>query len=229
MTRSTIASTFVALFLVSCGGSDAHLAVSFAPGFSAPRHTVSVFGVYKDGRVSADSWGSVAEPISRSLGGSSCEAGYSESFVTANRELAVAIDDYARANGPTDDLMAALAPAAEGDLMLVLTVAGHPPAIVRRSLAAESKDADAQRSGPASRHGRPARDPDRFDVTATLYSVAQGRSVGAVALEYAGQDVDAALRRFAAKLAEALPGARCVGWSWDRKIDRAVLPGVAAE
>jgi hypothetical protein len=50
-----------------------------------------------------------------------------DALVSSNAALASAVDEYARADGPTDDLLAQLAPAAQGDLVLVLTFAGKLP------------------------------------------------------------------------------------------------------
>jgi hypothetical protein len=53
---------------------------------------------------------------------------------------------------------------------------------------------------------------DHLELTAALYSVAEKRPAGVVALEYTGRTQQDAIARFAAALGRALPGARCAGW-----------------
>jgi len=146
--------------------------------------------------------------------------------------LAEAIDEYARADGPTDDLLAEISPAAKGDLVLVLTFAGTLPQRV-------TVDAGAQRRAPtqpasgARGGGRGMRrapmggtsktagvvDTNLLDISASLYSIAQSRSIAMVAMQYSGASLDEAMTKFAAKLAQSLAGTLCVGWNWDAKID----------
>jgi len=196
------------------------------------RHAVSLLGVYKDGQMSSDAWETMAPKLSPSLGAADCADGYSDAMRSASGALTSAIDDYARSNGPTDELLAQVAPAARGDLIVVITFAGKLPT-------ARPKPSVATNSGPmgvgqnsargantvsggrrASRTRSPAApDPNELDISATLFSVAQGRSVGLVAMQYSGESVDEAVARFAAQLGEALPQARCEGWDWTANID----------
>jgi hypothetical protein len=62
-------------------------------------------------------------------------------------------------------------------------------------------------------------DPNELDISGSLFSVAQRRSVGLVTMQYSGASVDDAIATFAAQLAGALPRARCEGWDWSAKID----------
>ena len=98
--------------------------------------------------MSSDAWGQFAPRVERALGGSKCEIGYTTGFALADGVLTRAIDDYTRANGPTDDLLAQLTPAARGDLIMVLIVAGQLPTPVKVSLA------DDARSGASLRPER---------------------------------------------------------------------------
>jgi hypothetical protein len=204
------------------------LASDFAPG----RHAVSVLGVYKDGQMSADAWETMAPTLSPSLGATDCSDGYSEAMRSTHEALSSAIDDYARSNGPTDELLAQLAPAARGDLIVVITFAGKLPAAkAKPSVATNSgpmgvgqSGARGARGGSGGRRTSNARsfaapDPNELDISATVFSVAQGRSVGLVAMQYSGESVDEAITRFAAQLRDALPQARCDGWDWTAKVD----------
>jgi hypothetical protein len=217
----------------ACGPADARVETKLASDFAPARHAVSVLGVYKDGQMSADAWVTMAPKLSPSLGATECAAGYSDTLQTNNGPLTSAIDDYARSNGPTDDLLAQVAPAAKGDLIVVFTFAGKLPV-------QKPKDSVATNSGPpgigqsgagGAGGGRRASrtrsfappDPNELDISATIFSVAQGRSVGLVAMQYSGISVDEAIAKFAAQLAQALPEARCEGWDWTVKIDAAHL------
>jgi hypothetical protein len=58
-----------------------------------------------------------------------------------------------------------------------------------------------------------------LDVSASIFSVPQARSVALVAMQYTGKSVDDAMAKFAARLAQSLPSVACVGWNWEAKID----------
>jgi hypothetical protein len=58
-----------------------------------------------------------------------------------------------------------------------------------------------------------------FEMSASLYSVADKKSVGIVTLEYDGKSVEDAVARLAERLGKELPGSRCGGWNWDVKVD----------
>lgn len=225
----------VAALLVATSACDdgVKFTTKFASDVAPARRSVSILGVYKDGRMSVEGWETLAPHVLPALGGGKCAVGY-DALVSANGNLAGAIDDYAQADGPTDDLLAQLAPAARGDSILVLTFAGKLP---RRGAA----DAGARPSAPptmggprgggrmgGARGGGRMRgpmpgpssdDPNALDISASLYSVRDSRSVALVELQYTGASVDEAMTKFAAKLAASFPQAVCAGWNWDAKVD----------
>jgi hypothetical protein len=228
------ARLFVSLvaLLLACDEGDAHFTTRFASDFSPSRRTVSVLGVYKDGRMSSEGWEALAAHVAPALGGDRCEAGYN-AIVSRNESLAGAIDESARAGGPTDELLGQLAPAAKGDLILVLTLAGTLPQRIGPEGGAQPGAAPTPGMGGRSggrgmrgsnRMGRGTKpesvvDPSVLDISASLYSVAQSRSVAMVAMQYSGTSVDDAMTKFGEKLAQSLRGALCVGWNWDAAID----------
>jgi hypothetical protein len=226
------------LFLLAAGCRyDAVYATTFAPDFSPPHHVVSVLGVYKDGKMSSEAWDAIGERVSRSLGAARCEAAYASSASSPNHALWSAVDEYTLANGPTDDLLAKIAPAARGDLVLVVVVAGKlpaPPAKIKVQDANQNRQSPGnlgpgapgaggpgltRNSGPMFRPPAPPARVDELDLSASLFSVPKAASVALVALQYSGQSVDEAIDGFTAKLASALPGATCTGWDWEAKID----------
>jgi hypothetical protein len=217
--------------VLGCGEGEEEFTAKLASDFTPVRHTVSVLGLYKDGLMSSEGWGTVAPHMAPALGSGRCEIGY-DGLVSSNPPLAQAIDEFARANGPTDDLLAQLAPAARGDLLLVLTFAGKLPQ--KSSADAGASGEMAPSTGGTSRGNRgmgggsmmrgrpppePPKDTNAVDISASLYSVQQRRPVALVALRYAGTSLDDALTKFGAKLAETLPGLQCAGWNWDVPID----------
>lgn len=237
MKSCSLAGLLLALATASCGSTEANFTTRFAPGFSPARHPVSVLGVYKDGRMNAEAWDSLAPKVSAWLGAARCEAGYVDaSSAKVNQSLWAAVDEYTRSNGPTDDLLAELAPAAQGDLVLVLTVAGRVPEQDKVQLQPEPSGAGVSGGGrpgsmggmggthspgAGSMHARstPAGSKDALDLAALLYSVSEKRTVGQLSLEYTGHSLDDAWAKFVARLRESLPGASCTGWTWDGKVD----------
>ncbi len=218
---------------VACSG-DARFTTRFASDFVPGEHVVSVLGVYRDGRMSSEAWGAIGPRISAALGAHECNVAYAEPLVSKNGPLWSAIDDYARANGPTDDLLGQLAPAAQGDLILVLTLAGKVPVRAAAASLAEESSASARAGGgrggmgggramggapPAGPVRRESPDTNALDLSASLYSIARGRSVALVAMEYSGASADEAVALFSSKLAKELRSATCAGWTWDDKVD----------
>jgi hypothetical protein len=232
--RLVPAAALVFAVIASCGGEgDVHFTTNLASDFVPTRHAISVLGVYKDGRMSPDGWEALGPRITTALRATSCESGY-DRLASTNVGLADAINEYTRADGPTDDLLALLAPAAQGDLVLVLTFAGKlpqhgggdagamPPPSGGPSLNTNGGGGRMSMRGPGGRrqHGPEApRDTNVLDVSASLFSVAQHTSVALVGMEYSGTSIDDALVKFAAKLAQTLPIVTCVGWNWEATVD----------
>jgi hypothetical protein len=216
----------------ACGSTDASFTSRLASDFAPARHVVSVLGAYRDGQMSADTWNLIGPKISPSLGAANCDAAYAFALVSTHGAVSSAIDDYTRSNGPTDDLLAQLAPAAKGDLILVLTLAGRvrshsndaeSPASVSGTPAIGGRgSAGGARGGaiaPSRREPRSARETDAFEMSASLFSIALRRSVALVAMQYSGASADEAVAQFAAKLARVLPAATCAGWNWAAAVD----------
>jgi hypothetical protein len=180
--------------------------------------------------MSTRGWDVLAPYVARALGSSDCDVGY-DALISSNEALADAIDEYARADGPTDELLGQLAPAAQGDLVLVLTFAGKLPQRATDAGAAPPARAPSgmgghgrgRRGGGGGARGTPkpesAKDTNLLEISASLFSVALGRSVALVGMQYAGASIEDAMARFTAKLAQAAPNMKCVGWNWNTGID----------
>lgn len=216
----------VSLVFVACS-DEAQFTTRFASDFAHANHAVSVLGVFRDGRMSSDAWDVVGPPLSAPFG-KTCETAYG-ALIGTTPGLSSAIDDYVRANGPGDDLLEQLAPAATGDLILVFTIAGH---IVSRTAPTDSGAVSTGAPG-ASMSGGKYRGPHQaggtgrgmptgtstnaaLEVSVSIYSVATHRSVGLIALGYDGVSLTEALSRMANRLGLALPQSRCAGWDWGK-------------
>jgi hypothetical protein len=211
---------------------SASFTTRYASDFAHAPHTVSVLGVYKDGRMNPDVWQQIGPGLSAPFGGA-CGPAY-DALITTSPNVSAAIDDYARANGIGDDLIDQLAPAATGDLIMVVTVsgrvaaknaglpdsssvAGGPPTSMGSKYRGSNMSTPA--SGAGMRRQRALPDGAQFEMSASLFSVSQHKSVGMVAMEYSGPSVDDAVARLAAKLQNELPGAKCAGWNWGVQLD----------
>jgi hypothetical protein len=215
----------VPLLLLACS-DEAQFTTRFASDFAHADHAVSVLGVFRDGRMSSDAWDVVGPPLSAPFG-KTCETAYGALIGTAPG-LSSAIDDYVRANGPGDELLEQLAPAATGDVILVFTVAGH---IAVRAAPSDSAAASPAAPGAAMGGGKyrgphqagsmgraltPATNTAPLEVSVSLYSVATHRSVGLIGMGYDGVSLTEALQRMASRLGLALPKSRCAGWDWGK-------------
>ena len=218
----------LALACALCGlacSSDIRYACRFASNFTPQNHTVSVLGVYKDGQMSSEAWGELGPRVSAALGGRMCEAAYGGASLSSDAALSSAIADFVRENGPTDGLLAQLAPAAQGDLIFVLIVAGKLPAH-QTSLVPDAPAppvGGGRNMGPGrggmSQSGRgsgsrPRRDESVLQLSASLFSVSQKQTVGVVDMEYSGESVDEAVAKFVQRLGQAVPSTTCSSWNW---------------
>jgi len=225
---------FACLLGLLPGCSDeAQFTSRFASDFAHPSHTVSVLGVFRDGRMSSDAWDSVGPKLSTPFG-KTCDTAYG-ALVGTNQALSAAIDDYVRANGPGDELLEQLAPAATGDLILVYTVAGaiapkKTPGPDTSTVSGGApggamsggKYRGTRPGGTMGARGMPATSTNAaLEVSASLYSVSAHRAVGFVAMGYDGASLDEALQRMATKLGTTLPQSTCGGWNWDAHVDDA--------
>ena len=216
------------LLVLAAGCSDASFRVRMPEGFHEAHRTVSVIGVYREGRLSPDYFEQIAPTIAGALG-QGCEQGYGETLKSANPDLYEELDQESRQDGVTDDVLARLSPGALGDTLMVIQLYGPigPPAKhkTRAGTAAPLPSTPAPYSrGAGTMSGRnpaPATEDPRggsstqdVQIAATLYSRNDHTFIGEVALTYNGKDVDSALRRFGQRLSTEMSGAKCAGWKW---------------
>jgi len=88
--------------------------------------SVSVFGIFRNGRMSPGSWTEFAATLSLPFSQTACQAAYTDDLVSANAELTSAVDDYAKENGVSDELVDRFAARAKGDTIMVISMTGQP-------------------------------------------------------------------------------------------------------
>jgi hypothetical protein len=228
----------LAALTVTCAEDGAHFTTRVASGFTPAQHSISVLGVFRDGRMSDEAWKDTLKPhVETSLGVSPCDAGYGSGSLATHEALASAIDDYAREEGPTDALLEQLAPAAQGDLIAVVIVSGRLPAPRARGDAGTPPQSapiagagagggrrgmggrGGMRGGGRSPHAENTAEQSTLEMSVSLFSVREHRSVALVSMQYDGPAFDDALTKFASKIASTMPGSSCSGWNWDAHID----------
>jgi hypothetical protein len=230
--------SLASLGLGACG-SDIGFAVQHHPDFKPEAHSVSFFGVYKDGRMSTDIWRDLGPRFAAALG-NTCEPIFGEALVKSDQALAEAVDDQARSEGITDGLLSAFAPAAVGDSILLISISGQlgrdapthaprggpPPS--NPSMGAPNRGGARYRGGAGGPNsgmmlpesGVPTRGAKTggLDLIASLYDVQTQKTVAVVAMKYTGKNEDEALNAFVERLRTELPGTRCIGWKPDVKV-----------
>jgi hypothetical protein len=223
--------------------SEAQFSVLYGADFRAsPHRSASVFGVYKGGRLTSEAWDEIAQRLGPAWSAGPCRPAFGDARLGSSLSLSGAVDDFARANGPTDDLLDLFGGAAKGDTILLVTLAGTPPTASRTAdLAPTSPSAtQAPISGYAQRRGRGAlpggtmvrdgaRDRAVFEMSASLFSVPQHHAVAVIAMNYSGASLEEAYRKFGEKLAAELPGLACAGWRDDAPVDDARVRALPSE
>jgi hypothetical protein len=203
--------------LVAC--SSAQFEVKHDPEFNGERATVSVLGVFQAGRMNAESWNELRTPVGTLLG--RCDAAYGDDLHNAEPTLFTIVEESTRANGVTEDLLAQMAPRANGDTIMVLSLRGR---IATAKVTAADAPPGAPAATPSKRGGGPQGQHPRthgrlaeineFGMAATIFSVRLHRSVARLNMTYTGTDHEEAVRSFVEKLGTILPGATCRGWKW---------------
>jgi hypothetical protein len=229
-----LAALLTATLAAACSDVGA-INLKLAPGFTPSRAPISVLGVFKDGRMSTEAWISMGPPISSALGlvGDVCEAAFAERLQQEKPDLFAFVEEDTRNNGITEEMLGKLAPQADGDLILAISVHGRivQAAPEREDMPPPSAGAmrpgaagQGLRPGRAGHRGGPGRStaPSGLELTASLYSIKAKKSVARMSMGYTGTSVEDAFRRFAAEIAGVVPGSTCRGWHWK---DPSQVPG----
>jgi len=211
--------------------SELGLRVEQAPEY-APQNgsKISVFGVFHDGRMDEKAWQPLEPKLAEAFGGKrTCELGYGKRMRASDDALSHTVDHLIRENGIDDEVLEKVAPAAQGDFILVLMLYKKVPqfhdggGVRMRATAAPMGMGRRTMPRPGmSRYAPPAEDDHVFELSASLFSRAAHKLVVQVDLRYTGDDLDAAMAGFAKKLETVVPGATCAGWNWpnpDEELD----------
>ena len=224
--------------MVTCTGcKDASFATQYGPGFQRAGRTVSVFGVYKDGRMNGEAWSDVGPRFSAALGGARCDSLHESVLVAGDPAVVDAVDDQTRADGLTDGLLDLFAPGAQGDAILVVSMAGRLPTTHGVASSAQTQASAPNRKGLGARGAgtqggglspvetggpmTPYPVQDGLEVSARLFSVREHRTVAVVAMTYTGKNADEAIASFIERLRNELPGMRCQPWNPEVHVDAA--------
>jgi hypothetical protein len=210
----------------SCS-EETSVKVRYAEGFAPGPSAVSVLGVYRDGRMSVDAWGPLALPLSAALGEKTvCEPAFSARLQRDNEPLFASIDDQAKSEGVTEDLLAKLSPSAQGDVILAVSMHGslgrastdhasdEPPP---RAAMPSTRGMNASGAGRGAPHRQPTPRgpaPKVMELSATLFSTHQRKPLARLTMIYGGTSAEEAVRLFSAELGKLVPGSSCKGWSW---------------
>jgi hypothetical protein len=219
-----------ALAALLAGCADApQFEARFAPSFGGKR-TVAPVGVYRDGRLDADAWERLG--LGRALPGT-CAPGFGEALHGADPDTFAALDDEARANGLSDELLAKLAAKAKGDTMLLVTVHGRtegPTRVGAGPRGQQRRNVPPARSGfrpPSPPSGTPAdfaSQRGELEATAIFFAVPSRERLGAVTMKYAGPDAESAMAEFVRRVAERTDGAACGTWAFGAPAPAVPLP-----
>lgn len=153
--RGTALSLLVAGALAACattGEGQPQVGVTPTPDPTKPA-TLSVFGVFRNGRMSTEAWEDFGKALSTPFSQGICKAAYDIVFTDANPELAAAIDDYTKENGISDELLDKFAPLAMGDTILVIAINGQLPKPAAVNAEKPSKPAQDPSSSGQGNHG----------------------------------------------------------------------------
>jgi hypothetical protein len=220
--------------LAGCAGST--FDVRSEPSWPRAQHRFSTFAVQRDGLMSRDGWQALGPNMPVPFGAQHCEVAFSQSMFATAPELADAIGSYVRSNGVTDSLLDRVAPAAEGDAILFVTLSGAPRVASNAgpntaSMGSGSGRGGGRRGGGGGMRGgamkqstgEPRELGDGLQLDATFYSVRERRSLAEIRMNYQGTRTDEAVRQFNDRLEREFPGASCGGWNWTAKLDPAAI------
>jgi hypothetical protein len=220
--------------LAGCGDGSFH--VDRAAGFPrSPAATISVLGVYRDGRLAPEAWDVFRPHLTPLFGVPACEPGFPDILASSGQQVVAAVDDYSRANGVTDELMDKLAPLAKGEFILLLVVNGRPgkhsdsDSTPTPTAPTPSGRGGGRRGTPSSGSSKTTTEVPQFEAVGILFSTKAHRSVGAIRMNYAGASIDEALEMFTSKLGSELPQATCSGWTGGVHLDASDIRRLATE
>ena len=201
----------------------------YEPGLERSKQHISVFAIKRDGLLNRSGWAALGPDATVPFSDEPCDVGYGDAMFAAVPEVAEAVDDYVRENGVTDELLDQIAPAAKGDLIMILTLAGHPLAKTEKSESSSYSPSAGpsgrggrrgnRRSSATNSRGEESSNGETFEAAAAFFSVRERRAVATATLRSSGTNTDQALAQFTNRLEHTFPGSTCSGWDWSVHLD----------
>ena len=245
------------LTALGCAG-NAQFKVQYAPGANRNGARISVFGIKRDGLMSHSGWDALSPELSAPFGAKNCPVAYSDELFATHAPLAEALESYVRQNGVSDEVLNTIAPAAQGDTILLVTSAGRPRSSSSGSAGSDPSAAGRRgmgggrgggmgggrgggmggMGGGGGRRGAGFGAPmsseassssDDYQLTALFFSVAEHKTVALIELSYSGTSAAEAIAQFRNRLESEFSGASCAGWNFSANIDPSEIRKLASE
>ena len=216
MKRNVVSAAMATLLVCSCQVSEANFELRSALSHANAPVKASVLGVYREGAISDGALAALATESAMGLPVASCTPGYGENLRTTNHEAFAAIQAHIRVHGVGDELLNLIAPAAEGDFILVFEMYGQLSRSkvggkrAARILVAHGGSEPISDASPKFR----VADTPGLEMSASLFSVRLQRRVVVLRMEYTGPSLVEAIRKFAQKFRSTLPATTCGSWNW---------------
>jgi hypothetical protein len=212
-----------ASFALSCGGGPATFHIEHAKGASARPAAISILGVYKDGRMSPESWEELGGRLSQPFGGEPCEVGFGDKLRLADADRFAKVEQDAMSQGVTDELLDGFATDTDGDAIIVFHLFGRVPGKVEVMRAPPPMSRGRMGGGmmgrPAGMSGTSAqKSPDlALEMAASIFSVRDHKTIVEISMKYDGKSREEAINLFVEKIASELPRVTCKGWRFADK------------
>ena len=223
----------LALTTTACGEAGVYWDVKFSPGYAPGPTTVSVLGVYQDGRMSNELRDEVLRGLAPELGQPTCEIAWDDRLRAAEPDLYEEVDRTTQSDGITEDVLDKFTEWSEGDAILVVSLNirranqdqrgnGSIGTMTQGGLGGSSFNRPGgPMPGSRGRTGAPlppgAVRPNTWQgqqirVSGILFSAKTHAPMGRIILNYLGTNIEDALRRFSKKFGEEMRGSVCKGW-----------------
>ncbi len=222
-----VAASVVGAASSGCNTPDPNFHVATAPGFSKRTVTVSFLGIYRKGRLDPAAWSSFGQRIGQ-LFGPECAPGFTSELLNTSPEWGTWVDTRTRQDGPTADILAEIAPKAQGRLVLVVHLDEPDPHRTPPQVAGASSGATSPMTAPPPTPAAPRRrgprqtvlsappPPRVFSLALAVFSPEQKDYVAEIAGDSSSDKRSDAVEGFFERLQKLLPNAKCVGWDWSK-------------
>jgi hypothetical protein len=209
---------------LSCADGSARFEAKYAPGFAEGPQSISLFGVYQDGRMSPDAWTEIGSKLSPVLGQKLCEVAYGNKLREADPQLFFDLDKATQSEGITEDLLDKFVPAAQGETIGVVSLHIRGPSgqridtydatgITTRNVPAQGTRIRQSMAPPPVASG--VWQLGEIRLIATLFSRRTHTTAARITMIYAGSNLAEAIQKFVAKIGDSWSGSTCRGWTWD--------------